>query len=201
MRLTIYFASIRGKKIMCTFVMGCTIYVLLLIQILMATRTKTKAAKQNIRKAQEAWLHMTKRERTLAQPEGRGRKKPGTTGKGKFYRIVVRPKNEFTSFRVQDVGKKGGLERLSGRRSSGSWDTVSWLISKEDAHVKGGHLIITDKKARTVLKNISGHIYHVKGDIFRAHPRKNVPEAAKPTPAMRRAQRQNIKKAQAARRK
>ena len=142
---------------------------------------------------------MTTRQRTLAQPQGRGRKKPGSTGKGKFYRIMVRPKSEFVTFRVQDVGAKGGLERLAGKRTSGSWDTVSWLISKEDAKVKDGHLMITDPNARSVLKSLSGHIYHVKGDIFKAHPRKNVPEAAKPTPAMRRARKANITKAQKAR--
>lgn len=167
----------------------------------MATRKQSAAARRNIKKAQAKWKGMTKRQHSLAQPQGRARKKPGTTGKGKFYRIMVRPKSEFTTFRVQDVGKKGGLERLAGRRSSGSWDTVSWLIEKGDAHVKNGHLIVTGAKAKSVLKNISGHIYHVKGDIFRAHPRKNVPESAKPTAAMRRAQRENIKKAQRARRK
>lgn len=129
------------------------------------------------------------------------RKAPGSTGKGKFYRINVRPKGDFTSFRVQDVGEKGGLERLAGHRASGSWDTVTWLIEKKDAHVKNGHLIVTGKKAKSVLKNITGHIYHVKGDIFRAHPEKNVPEKSKPTAAMRRAQKANIKKAQKARRK
>jgi hypothetical protein len=127
------------------------------------------------------------------------RKKPGTTGKGKFYRIELRPARQFSRFRVQDVGKKGGLERLAGHRRSGSWDTVSWLISKEKAHVAGGHLVIDSAKDRSVLKQIKGPIVHVKGDVFHAHPR-NVPEAQKPTPAMRRAQKQNIKKAQAARR-
>lgn len=144
---------------------------------------------------------MSHRQRALAQPQGPGRKKPGTTGKGNFYRIEVRPKGEFTSFRIHDVGKKGGLERVAGRRSSGSWGTVSWLISKEDAHVSNGHLVISDPKARTALKQIRGPIVHVKGDVFHAHPRKNVPEAAKPTAAMRRAQRANIKKAQQARRR
>src|SRR3989344_3638196 len=167
----------------------------------MATKRQQAAAKKNIKKAQAKWKSMTKRQHTLAQPQGRRRAKPGTSGKGKFYRIEVRPKSEFTSFRVQDVGKAGGLERLAGRRSSGSWDTVSWLISKEDAKVEKGHLVITDAKARSVLKSLSGRIVHVKGDVFKAHPRKNVPEAAKPTPAMRRAQKANIKKAQAARRK
>lgn len=166
----------------------------------MSSKKQSAAAKKNIRKAQAVWKGMTKRQRTLAQPQGRGRKKPGTTGKGKFYRIEVRPKSEFVTFRVQDVGGKGGLERLAGKRTSGSWDTVSWLVSKDDAHVKDGHLIITDAKARSVLKSVRGHIYHVKGDVFRAHPRKNVPESAKPTLAMRRAQKANIKKAQAARR-
>lgn len=114
----------------------------------------------------------------------------------------MRPKGDFTSFRVQDVGEKGGLERLAGRRSSGSWDTVSWLISKEDAHVdEHGRLKVTDKKAQSVLKSISGRIVHVKGDVFHAHPRKNVPEKAKPTLAMRRAQKANIRKAQTARNK
>ena len=152
------------------------------------TQKQTAAARKNIKKAQAKWKGMTKRQHSLAQPQGRGRKKPGSTGKGKFYRIIVRPKGDFTSFRVQDVGEKGGLERLAGRRSSGSWDTVSWLIEKKDAHVKNGHLMITGAKAKSVLKSISGHIYHVKGDVFRAHPEKNVPESAKPTPAMRRAQ-------------
>lgn len=166
----------------------------------MATSKKQRtAARRNVKKAQAVWRGMSHREHALAQPQGRSRKKPGTTGKGNFYRIEVRPKREFVTFRVQDVGRKGGLERLAGKRSSGSWDTVSWLISKEDAHVSNGHLIIDDAKARSVLKGISGHIYHVKGDVFRAHSRKNVPEAAKPTPAMRRAHKRNITKAQKAR--
>jgi len=111
----------------------------------------------------------------------------------------VRPNQKFTSYRVQDVGKRGHLERLAGRRASGSWDTVSWLVSKKDAHKKGKTLVIKDTKARTALKQIKGPIRHVKGDIFRAHA-KNVPERLKPTLAMRRAQKKNIKKAQRARR-
>ena len=166
----------------------------------MATKKQVRAAKKNIKRAQKVWKGMTKRQHSLAQPEGRGRKKPGTTGKGKFYRIQVRPKSEFVTFRVQDVGERGGLERLAGKRKSGSWDTVSWLVSKDDAHVdKHGHLKVTGK-AKTVLKQFKGRITHVKGDIFQAHE-KNVREADKPTPAMRRAQRENIKKAQRARRK
>lgn len=130
------------------------------------------------------------------------RKQPGTGGAGKFYRIEVRPKSEFTSFRNQDVGKKGHLERLAGRRSSGSWATVSWLVSKQDAHKRGKHLVITTPKVRqSVEKGTYGPIKHVKGDIFESRPTKNVPEKSKPTLAQRRAQAKNIKKAQKARRR
>ncbi len=127
---------------------------------------------------------------------------PGSTGKGKFFHIQVRPKSQFKTFRVQDVGEKGGLERLAGKRpgSGGTWDTVTWLVSKEDAHVDAhGHLKIKGKAA-ALLKQLKGRIVHVKGDIFKAHE-KNVREADKPTPAMKRAQKTNIKKAQSARRK
>ncbi|MEK7601909.1 MAG: hypothetical protein AAB472_00255 [Patescibacteria group bacterium] len=169
----------------------------------MATKKQIGTAKKNVRKAQAAWKGMTKRQHALAQPEGRNRKKPGTTGKGKFYHIEIRPKSDFTSFRTQDVGKKGGLERIAGRRSSGSWATATWLISKDKAHLSAkGKLVVTDKKDKASLaKAIRGRVVHVKGDIFTAHPAKNVPEASKPTSAMRRAQAANIKKAQAARNK
>lgn len=168
----------------------------------MATRKQTAAAKKNVRKAQKAWKGMTKRQRSLAQPQGRGRTKPGMGGAGKFYRIEVRPKGQFTSFRTQDVGKKGGLERIAGRRSSGSWATATWLVEKKHARVKGKTLVITDAKEKASLaKAVRGPIVWAKGDVFHAHPAKNVPEAAKPTPAMRRAQAANIRKAQAARRK
>ena len=165
----------------------------------MTTTKQRTAAKRNIKKAQQAWKGMTKRQHTLAQPQGRGRKKPGAGG-GKFYRIEVRPKADFVSFRTQDVGKKGGLERIAGRRSSGSWATVTWLVEKSKAHVTGnGQLVIDDPKAKTLLKSIRRPIMHTKADVFTALPKKNVPESAKPTPAMRRAQKQNIKKAQGAR--
>lgn len=169
----------------------------------MATRKQTVAAKKNIRKAQSAWKGMTHRQRALAQPQGRKRTKPGMGGAGKFYRIVIRKKEDFTSFRVQDVGKKGGLERLAGRRSSGSWGTVAWLVAKTHAHMTPkGELVIDNKKEKLALSRaISGKITHVKGDIFHAHPRKNVPESAKPTPAMKRAQKRNIAKAQRAKTK
>lgn len=131
------------------------------------------------------------------------RKKPGTGPDSDFYRIEVRPARNFVLFRTHDVGSKGGLERIAGKRASGTWDTQAWLVSKKNAHVtRGGQLLVDDPEERDALKKaISGKIMQRASGTFFAHPIKNVPEAAKPTPAMKRAQRKNIQKAQAARKK
>jgi hypothetical protein len=165
----------------------------------MATEKQREAARKNIKKAQAAWQAMSHREHAQAQPEGRARRKPGTTGEGQFYRVQVRPKKEFVTFRTQDVGKPGGIERVAGKRQSGSWDTQAWLISKEDAHVERGRLVPDTAEAKGVLDKLGSKPKHIKGDVFEARPRPNVPEKDKPTPAQRRARRENIKKAQAAR--
>lgn len=60
----------------------------------MATEKQKEAAKINIKKAQAAWKEMSSTEHARSQPEGRARRKPGTTGEGKYYRIVVRSKEE-----------------------------------------------------------------------------------------------------------
>jgi hypothetical protein len=142
---------------------------------------------------------MSHRQHAQAQPEGRKRKKPGTVGEGEYYRITVRPKEDFVTFRTQDVGGTGHIERVAGKRSSGSWDTQAWLISKDDAHVEGESLIPDSEEAKRVMADLGSSPRHLKGDVFEAKPRPNVPEKDKPTPAQRRARSANIKKAQAAR--
>ena len=85
----------------------------------MATVKQKRAAKENIKKAQKKWQSMSTREHSIAQPEGKKRAKPGTTGAGEYYRLVIRSKDDFTTFRNQDVGEKGGdLQRLAGKRVS-----------------------------------------------------------------------------------
>jgi hypothetical protein len=164
-----------------------------------ATQKQREAARRNIRKAQAAWKAMPHEQHARAQPEGRGRMKPGTGGGGEYYHVGVRPKEGFVTFRTQDVGEPGHVQRVAGKRQSGSWDTVKWLISKEDAHVEGGKLVPDTEEVRDVLAKLGSEPMHVEGDVFEAKPRRNVPEREKPTPAQQRARRANIKKAQAAR--
>jgi hypothetical protein len=165
----------------------------------MATAKQIEAAKKNIKKAQKAWQEMSHTEHARAQPQGRARKRPGTTGEGEFYRIEVRPKSEFVTFRNQDVGEPGGIERLAGKRQSGSWDTATWLVSKKFAHIEGDHLVPDHNEAKKLFKELGSMPKHVKGDIFKAKDRPNIPEKDKPTAAQKKARASNIKKAQAAR--
>lgn len=152
----------------------------------MATKTKRRAAKKIVKKA---------------KPRAGARKRPGSTGEGNYYHVEVRPKSEFVSFRTQDVGRKGHIQRVAGKRASGSWDTVKWLIGKSDAHVQGRRLVPDTAAARKVLDQLGSKPVRTQGDRFKAKDRPNVPERSKPTAAQKKARARNIKKAQASRRR
>jgi hypothetical protein len=166
----------------------------------MATYKRKEAAKENIMQAQRGSQQMTPRKRASTQPGGKKRAKPGTKGEGDYFRIVVRRKDEFATFRYQDVGEKGHILRLAGKRSTGSWDTQAWLISKDDAHFENEKLVADTDDARKLLETLGSKPTHVEGDVFEAKDRPIVPESRKPTEAQQRARLENIKKAQQARR-
>jgi hypothetical protein len=153
----------------------------------MATTKQREAARRNIKKAQAAWQSMSHRQHAQAQPEGRAREKPGMGGEGNFYRIRVRPKSAFVTFRTQRLGRKGDVRRVAGKRQSGSWDTQAFLISKDAAHLAGGKLIPDTEGVKGVLEKLGSKPRHVEGDVFQAKPRRDIPEREKPTAAQRRA--------------
>jgi len=138
----------------------------------MATEKQREAARKNIRKAQTAWKAMSHQQRAQAQPEGNQRKQPGAAGTGEYYHIGVRPKEEFVLFRTQDVGEPGHIQRVGGMRQSGSWATVKWLISKQDAHMTDGKLVPDTEDARELLAKLGSEPTHVEGDVFEAKPRR-----------------------------
>jgi hypothetical protein len=163
--------------------------------------TKQKiTAKMDIKKDQAARQPMPPGEHSITQPEGRSRAKPGTKGEGDYYRIIIRPKEEFVIFRYHDVGKPGGIQRLAGKRSSGSWADQAWLISKEDAHLANGKLVPDTSDAREILQVI-GPAKHVRGDVFQGHPGRKVSETKKPTVTRLQAQMENIREIQKVRQK
>jgi len=130
------------------------------------------------------------------EPVYHRRAKPGAKGGGRFFHIEVRPRREFVTFRVQAIGR--GLERVAGQRANGSWDTATWLLGKDHAHLERGRLVPDSMAGEKLLKTLGSAPAHLGGDRFRAKPRRKIPKSEKPTRAMRRAELANIKKAQAA---
>ena len=110
----------------------------------------------------------------MATKKTTGRKKPGTTGQGNYYHVDIRPTDEFTAFRTQDVGSKGHIQRVAGKRTSGSWATASWRVSKEDAHVEGGKLVGDTKDVRDLIKKLGSEPVRKNGDRFEAKARRKV---------------------------
>lgn len=163
----------------------------------MATTKQRQAARKNVKKAQARWRSMSSTEHARSQPQGAERKRPGAGG-GNFYRVEVRPKKEFVTFRTQDVGSKGHIERVAGKRESGSWATVAWLVGKDDAHISGRKLVPDSRDAKQLFKKLGSEPVRRSKDRFQAEDRPNVPERSKPTAAQKRARSKNIKKAQAA---
>jgi hypothetical protein len=127
------------------------------------------------------------------------RAKPGARGGGRFFHVEVRPPRGFIRFRVQALGS-GGIERVAGQRAGGGWDTQKWLIRKDKAHVENGTLVADAADVRELLTTLGSAARQVVGDRFKAKPRRDIPERAKPTAAMRQARLANLRKARATRR-
>ena len=129
------------------------------------------------------------------------RAKPGSGGSGNYYHIELRDGSDFETFRTQDVGDRGHLQRVGGKRANGGWSTVKWLVSKDDAHVEDGKLVGDTSEAKDLIRKLRSRPTQIRGDRFQAKPRRNVPERSKPTAAQQKARSKNIKKAQSTRSK
>jgi hypothetical protein len=168
----------------------------------MPTTRKQTSTRKNSRAASSSRGHSnSSRKSTSSQAKGRSRAKPGERSSGSYFHIEVRPRRQFKTFRTQDVGKPGGIQRVAGRRSSGSWDTQKWLISKDMAHAARGKLVADSRDARKVLDDLGSAVTHVTGDRYKAGPRRSASGNGKPTLAQARARRSNTRKPQRARRK
>jgi hypothetical protein len=131
---------------------------------------------------------------TRSQTKTTTRKKPGSTGKGDYYHVEVRPKAGFVTFRTQDVGKRGHIQRVAGKKSTGTWETVKWLIGKEDAHVRGDKLVPDTKGAKDLIKELGAQPVHVSGDRFKARSNAKAGGRAKSASAKAGASRKSTRK-------
>jgi len=154
-----------------------------------AITRQTSAKTKNTRKAQDKW-------KSTAPRQARRRVEAGAAP-GEFFHIEVRPKDEFVAFRSQDVGGPGGIERVAGKRPTGSWSTHKWLISKDAAHIESGGLVPDTDAARKVLSRLGGRPVRVRADRFKIPDKPDMPERGITTVAQRRARKHDIAEVQA----
>src|SRR5688500_15695420 len=95
-----------------------------------------------------------------SQSSNGGRAKPRSGGQGNYYHIELRDGSDFETFRTQDVGDEGHLQRVAGKRATGSWATVKWLVSKEDAHVEDGKLVGDTAEVKDLIRRLRSRPTH-----------------------------------------
>jgi hypothetical protein len=110
------------------------------------------------------------------------RAQPGAKAEGDYYHVLVRAKGSYVGFRTQDVGDPGHIQRVAGKRADGTWETVKWLISKEDAHVERGRLVPDNEDAKELLASLGAGPRRIEGDRFAAQPVPELPGRASLTP-------------------
>ena len=103
--------------------------------------------------------------------------------RGRILTLIGEKVDNELAPRVQDVGLPGGVERVAGRRASGSWDTAKWLVEKTHAHVEDGRLVPDSAEAETLFASLGSAPIHVEGARFHAEPRSDLPESGKPPAA------------------
>jgi hypothetical protein len=120
----------------------------------------------------------TSRKKNTSSKNGKGtgsrsnRRAPGSGGRGEYYHIELRGNEDFATYRTQDVGDPGHIQRVAGKREKGSWATVKWLVSKKDAHVEDGALVADTQDAKDLLRRLRSKPVHLSGDRFEAKPRR-----------------------------
>lgn len=93
---------------------------------------------------------------------------PSVPENSRYYRIIVRPRNDFVTFRIRDIGGIGHMQQLVGKRPNGSWATQAWLISKNDAHIDDGILVADSRGARELLMKLGSEPKYERDSIFTA---------------------------------
>lgn len=123
--------------------------------------------KLTLRQIQEKLLKMGNSSK-LGKDKEKLRAEPGERGMGKYYRIILRDKKEFSEFRYNSSGINKGIQRLYGKKKGSSfWLTQAWLVSKKYAHKRSKFLYPDTKSVKKLVKNLGSKPVHVKGDIFK----------------------------------
>ena len=139
------------------------------------------AARRNIKKSQVMWQSMTPRQHSRANPRTRA----DETRRHRRRRVLSH--HRAAEGAVRDL-PHSRCRRTETHSASGR-QMCKWVVGHADvageqgrhAHREGRRLVPDTKDAKNLFAKLSTSPKHVKGDIFEAKDRLNVPEREKPT--------------------
>jgi hypothetical protein len=137
----------------------------------MPTHKHKSVFRKNVAAARRAWERVGSPSRARPAAAARARVRANLRTGGDFYHVEVRPKGRFRSFRTEAVGRRAGIECISGRRPDGRWEPQKWLIGKEHAHVEDGVLVPDTADVRRALGALESAPHRVRGDRFKSAPK------------------------------
>jgi hypothetical protein len=70
-----------------------------------------------------------------------------------YYRIKVRPKNQFSIFRIEHLSENDSIQ-ITGKLADGSWGTQQWLINKGDVRLENGKLVADDERIQDAINHM-----------------------------------------------
>jgi hypothetical protein len=70
-----------------------------------------------------------------------------------YYRIKVRSKNQFSTFRIEHLTENDSIQ-ITGRLADGSWGTQQWLINKGDVRLENGILVADDDRIQEAIDHM-----------------------------------------------
>ncbi|TGC08901.1 hypothetical protein [Methanolobus halotolerans] len=70
-----------------------------------------------------------------------------------YHRINVRPKNHFSSFRIEHLTDNDSM-LITGKLADGSWDIQQWLINKGDIRFEDGKIVADDPRIQHVVSQM-----------------------------------------------
>jgi hypothetical protein len=70
-----------------------------------------------------------------------------------YYRIKVRPKNQFSIFRIEHLSENDSIQ-ITGKLADGTWGTQQWLINKGDVRLENGKLVADDERIQDAINHM-----------------------------------------------
>lgn len=86
---------------------------------------------------------------------------------GEYFRIIVRPRKKFLTFKSEPISSDGMLQQIHGQLPDKRWSTYAWLVNKQGAKAQEKTLVATTTSVTHLFRALNKKIIHVKDDTYK----------------------------------